>query len=218
MKKIFLTILAATSFCAQSENLGVHGQTYSPDRDGREQFKDVIRQKQKSGEIDKFWKDYQAKSIDSIKHPAPLGIKSDYRQRSELRELKFTFPKDVRDQRGKPIVKAGTVIEPLKIQPLVSGLIFIDGRDQRQVDYAIARGRAEPLKIVLTAGSPYDLRVKYQKQPWYGGSQTIPFYFDQRKMIITSLQRLYGINVNTVPVVLTQRGEKLAVEYGVARP
>ncbi|OYU42640.1 MAG: conjugal transfer protein, partial [Burkholderiales bacterium PBB4] len=89
-----------------------------------------------------------------------------------------------------------------------------DGRDQRQVDYAIARGRREPLKIVLTAGSPFDLRVKYQDEIWRG-SKTIPFYFDQRKMIINTLQRLYGIDVSSVPALLSQRGQQLSVEYGI---
>lgn len=218
MKKIIIALVVVCASPVIAENLGTHGQTYAIDRDGREQFKDVMRQKEKSGELDSFWKNYQSKTIDAIKHPAPLGIKSDYKVRAELRDLKFTFAKDIRDQRGQTLVRAGTVIEPLKIQPLVSGLIFIDGRDQRQIDYAIARGRKEPLKIVLTAGSPYDLRVKYKSSPWFGGTQTIPFYFDQRKMIITSLQRLYGIDVNSVPVVMSQRGEKLFIEFGMSKP
>lgn len=197
-----------------AEDLGIKGQVYEPDRDAREQMKDQVRQKQKSGELDKFWRDYRDRTIGAIKNPAPLGIKSSYGYSTELRDLKFTFPKDVRDEKNKVIVRAGTTIEPLKIQPLVTGLIFIDGRDQRQVDYAIARGRREPLKIVLTAGSPYDLRVKYQHETW-NGTKTIPFYFDQRRMIINTLQRLYGVDVSSVPAMLTQRGLKLSVEYGI---
>lgn len=192
----------------------MRGQVYPADRDGREQLKDLMRQKEKSGEIEKYWLDYRSKTIDAVKNPSPLGIRSNYLPRSELRDLRFTIPSDFVNEKGLVIAKKGTVIEPLKIQPLVSGLVFIDGRDQKQIDYAIKRGRAEPLKIVLTAGSPYDLRVKYKDAEWWGG-KTIPFYFDQRKMIISSLQRLYGIDVNSVPVTLTQRGDKLSIEYGI---
>lgn len=203
-----------TQMACLSEDLGVKGQVYEADRDAREQMKDQVRQKQRSGELDKFWRSFRDKNVDAIKNPQPLGIKSNYSFRAEIRDLKFTFPKDVRDEKNNVVVRAGTTVEPLKIQPLVSGLIFIDGRDQRQVDYAIARGRREPLKIVLTAGSPFDLRVKYQDEIWRG-SKTIPFYFDQRKMIINTLQRLYGIDVSSVPALLSQRGQQLSVEYGI---
>jgi conjugal transfer pilus assembly protein TraW len=211
--KVIFLILAACA-AIHAEDFGMRGQVYPADRDGREQLKDLMRQKEKSGEIEKYWLDYRSKTIDAVKNPSPLGIRSNYLPRSELRDLRFTIPSDFVNEKGLVIAKKGTVIEPLKIQPLVSGLVFIDGRDQKQIDYAIKRGRAEPLKIVLTAGSPYDLRVKYKDAEWWGG-KTIPFYFDQRKMIISSLQRLYGIDVNSVPVTLTQRGDKLSIEYGI---
>ena len=213
-KVVLLFVAGMAPLCALAEDHGVKATTFALDRDGREQLKDVVRGKQKSGELDQFWKTFQQRNIAAIKNPAPLGIKSDYKSRIELRELKFTIPADYRDDQGHVIVKRGAVVEPLKVQPLTQGLIFIDGRDQRQIDYAIARGKAEPLKIVLTAGSPFDLRVKYQNSDWRG-SKTIPFYFDQRKMIISSLNRLYGIEISSVPVALTQRGDKLQIEYGV---
>ncbi len=199
---------------AWAEDLGRKAQTYQLDRDAREAFKDIVRQRQRTGELDQFWKDYQSKTIAAIKNPAPLGIKSDYTVRQELRDIRFVMTRDMHNEKGQLLVKAGTVVEPLKIQPLVSGLIFIDGRDQQQVEYALAEGRKQPLKIVLTAGSAYELRVKYQHHDWWG-SKTIPFYFDQRKMIINTLHRLYGVDVNSVPVMLTQRGDKLAVAYGM---
>lgn len=214
MKRLFATLMILFSLCAQGEDLGARGHLYPADKDGREQMKEIVRKKQNSGEVDKYWRDYQAKTIDAIKNPAPLGIKSNYTPRMELRELRFTIPQDYKNEMGQVVVRKGTTVEPLKIQPLTSGLIFIDGRDQRQIDYAIKRGKKEPLKIVLTAGSPYDLRVRYKDADWWGG-KTIPFYFDQKKMIISSLQRLYGIDLNSVPVALTQRGERLAIEYGV---
>lgn len=216
MKKLLPLVCGLITSLAIAEDLGVRGSLYPVDKDGREQMKEIVRKKQASGEVDKYWRDYQSKTIEAIKNPAPLGIKSSYAPRVELRELRFTIPQDYKNELGQVVVKRGTVVEPLKIQPLTSGLIFIDGRDQRQVDYAIRRGRKEPIKIVLTAGSPYDLRVRYKDSDWRGG-KTIPFYFDQKKMIISSLQRLYGIDVNTVPVALTQRGDRLAIEYGMTQ-
>ena len=213
-RTLVFTLVAAVSLHSLAEDLGSKATTFPIDRDGRQQLQDVVRGKKTSGELDKFWKTFQQRNIAAIKNPAPLGIKSSYQTRTELHDLKFVVPVDYRDARGQVIVKRGTVVAPLRIQPMTQGLIFIDGRDQRQVDYAIARGRSEPLKIVLTAGSPFNLRVKYKNADWRG-SKTIPFYFDQRKMIISSLNRLYGININSVPVTLTQRGEKLQLEFGM---
>lgn len=207
-------LIGATATLA--EDLGIKAQIYPIDPDARETLKNVVRKKQQTGELDKFWHQYREKNIQAIKYPAPLGIKTDYSIKSELRNLQFIMRRDMRNEKGHIIVKAGSVIEPLKINPLIYGMIFIDGRDQKQVDYAIAQGRKEPLKIVLTAGSPYELRVKYKNINWWG-SKTIPFYFDQRKMIINTLQRLYSIDVNTVPVKLAQRGDKLEIKYGMSQ-
>lgn len=215
IRRISLLFLAILTVNAAAENLGRKGDVYQADRDGRDQLKDIVRKKQQTGEVDKFWRNFRDRNVDAIKNPAPLGVASRYGYRVEERELKFTFPQDVKNERNQVVVARGTVVEPLKIQPLTAGLIFIDGRDQKQVDYAIARGRKQPLKIVLTAGSPHDLRVKYKDHDWWGGTKTIPFYFDQRKMIIDQLQRLYGINISSVPATLYQRGDRLAIEFGV---
>ncbi len=214
-RKLLAIVLCSLQLAVGAENLGQKAPAYAPDRDGREQLKDIIRKKQQTGEVDKFWNEFRDRNIAAIKNPAPLGIASRYNFRVEDFAPRFTFHQDIKDEKNQIVVKKGTVIEPLKIQPLTSGLMFIDGRDQRQIDYAISRGRQQSLKIVLTAGSPYELRVKYKGHDWWGGTKNIPFYFDQRKMIIDQLQRLYGINISSVPAVLYQRGERLAIEFGV---
>ncbi|AQH06147.1 conjugal transfer protein (plasmid) [Burkholderia sp. KK1] len=206
--------LATTAQLACAEDLGVKAQTYALDRDATEQIKDVMRHKQQSGEMDTFWKNYRDKVIASIKNPPSLGVRSDYTTRTELHDLRFVIPSDYKDQNGNVIVKRGTVVEPLKVMPLTSGLLFIDGTDPKQVEYAIRRSQREPMKIVLTAGSPYLMRIKYQNVPWRG-EKGVPFYFDQRKIIISTLAKLYGIQIASVPAALFQQGDKLAVQFGM---
>jgi conjugal transfer pilus assembly protein TraW len=209
---VFLTLLCSPA--AYCENLGVTGQSYALDKDAREQMKDVVRRKQANGELDAYWNNYRNKFIDAIKHPTPLNVKSNYDARSEIHDLAFVLPQDYVNERGQIVARRGTVIKPLRIQPLRSGLIFIDGRDQKQIDYAIKLGRKDAFKIVLTAGSPFELRVKYQNAKWRIGTG-IPFYFDQRKMIIDNFKKLYGVNINSVPAVLYQKDDKLAIEFGI---
>lgn len=210
---LFFTFISLCS-SVHAEDLGSYGQIYNKGKDGSAQIQDLMRQKQKNGELDQFWANYRNKTLNQIMHPDSLNMPVSYKSQQELRELKFTLPQDYRDQNGQVIASKGTVIEPLKISPLTQGLIFIDGTDQSQVDYAIKLGRKQPFKIVLTAGSPYDLRVKYQGESWQG-AKSIPFYFDQRKMIIDSLNKLYGVNITTVPVALSQQGSKLLLQYGI---
>lgn len=215
-RRLLIGALLAVPLLACAEDLGTHGRTVPIDADARQQMKDRIREKEANGDLARFWRDYQAKAIDAIKHPAPLGVPTDRRFRAELHALRFVLPQDYHDQAGRIVARRGTVIEPLKIQPLTSGLIFIDGRDEAQVQYALAASRKERLKIVLTAGSPYDLRVRFRNVMW-NGSPTVPFYFDQRKLIINQLWRLYGIQLRSVPAKLTQQGDQLQIEFGMRR-
>lgn len=211
--RIALLLLSAPYLVA-AEDLGTRGSTVPVDRDAREQMKDTIRQKAANGELARFWTTYRERMIEAIKHPAPLGIPTDMRPHAELRQLRFVVPQDYRDQAGRILAHRGDVIEPLAIQPLTTGLIFIDGRDEAQVQYALGAGRRERLKIVLTAGSPYDLRVRFRNTVW-NGSPAVPFYFDQRKLIINQLQRLYGIELRSVPAKLTQQGTRLRIVFGI---
>lgn len=212
--RFLATLMMLCVTAARAENLGTKAQTYALDADAREQIKDVMRHKQATGELDKFWKDYRNKVLDSIKNPPSLGVQTNYAERTELHDLRFVMPQDYHDQNGVVIVRKGTVVDPLKSMPLTMGLLFIDGTDQRQVEWAVARSRAEPLKIVLTAGSPYLMRIKYQNVDWHGG-MGVPFYFDQRKMIINTLKKLYGINIGSVPVAVFQKGDQLALQFGM---
>jgi conjugal transfer pilus assembly protein TraW len=218
MNRRILTCLAVATagilHSAYGEDLGVKAQTYALDADASDQIKDVMRHKQQTGELDRFWKNYRDRVLASIKSPPPLGIPSDYVPRTELHDLTFVIPADYKDQDGTVIVRRGTVVQPLKIMPLKNGLLFIDGNDPRQVEYAIRRSETEPLKIVLTAGSAYLMRIKYKNVPWHGETG-VPFYFDQRKMIINTLAKLYGIQINSVPAALFQRGDKLAIQFGM---
>ncbi len=198
---------------AWAEDFGTVGPTFQTDPDGREQLRAEMRKKQQDGELTQFWKNYRQKVIDSILNPPSLGIPSDRTHQVLYSPVEFTIPADWHDQNGHVVAHKGEVIHPLRIHPLTAGLIFIDGRDAQQVAYAIHQAQVQPLKIVLTAGSYYRLREQYKQVRWSGGFG-IPFYYDQKKMIINSLRRLYGICIDRVPVQLTQVRDELKIEYG----
>jgi len=206
-----LGMLASPCF---AEHLGKQAGTYAPDPDGREEIKDAVRQKQKSGELDRFWQDYRSKVLEAIRHPQDLGLRTSYSSSSEYHDVRFTLPNDFVDQTGRVVARRGQVIEPLAISPLTSALVFVDGRDEKQVEWALKVGAAAPTKIILTAGSPLELRERYRDAAWRGG-KGVPFYFDQRGLILNSLLRYYGISVKSVPARVYQVGKGLRLDFGV---
>jgi len=209
--------LLTTAVACFSEDLGVKAGTYLPDPDGREQLKNQVRAKQDSGEVDRFWQHYRDQVLNAIKHPAPLPVRTVYAPTTEFHAVAFTLPNNFVDQNGKVVAHKGQVIEPLAISPLTSALLFIDGRDPQQVQWAVRRGQLTTAKIVLTAGSPIELRERYRNTPWSTGAG-VPFYFDQREIIIDTLARMYGIQLASVPAALSQEGKGLRIAYGLGGP
>ena len=211
---VLSALVCLVSATALAEDLGAKAPEFAIDQDGREQLKAIAIQKVDQGAFEAYKKEFIKRNLDAIKNPAPLGIKTAYGQRTELKEARYVMPADVKDQNGRIVARRGTVIEPINISPLQAGLLFIDGRDEAQVQYALKAYRAAPLKIVLVAGSAFDLRVRF-KDLIINGSKTVPFYFDQRAMILRQLNSLYRIDINSVPALLTQEGGKVRLDFGM---
>jgi conjugal transfer pilus assembly protein TraW len=81
--------------------------------------------------------------------------------------------------------------------PLREGLIFIDGDDEKQVQFAlkVRTQKEKKLKIVLVKGMP--LKLQKQNKVW--------IYFDQGGVIT----RQFGIN--QIPALVEQDGLKLKI-------
>lgn len=209
---ITLCIHTGLVFC---EDLGSVNFTYPKDLDAREQLKSTMQTQYSDGRVQEYWRDYANQAVKNIEFPSPLaGVTTSYRQRSELVGIRYKTVKDFKFAPTGLLIPKGTVIEPLKLSRLQYNLLFIDGRDQRQLDYAIQLNRDEKIKIILTGGSAVALRQQYKNAIWMG-QKTIPFYFDQRKMIINQLARIYNIHIDQVPVKLSQQGALMRIDWGM---
>lgn len=191
---------------AQAEDLGQQASTYALDADGRAQLRDVVRRKTARGDLQRFWRDYRDQVLRAAWHPTPLPIATSYRAQTIVRDAMYRLPTDYRDRTGRLIVARGTVIAPLERLPLSSAVLFIDGRDESQLRLAAQRARQEPVKVVLVAGSPLALRERLPG---------VALYLDQRAMLTTGLQRLYGLEIASVPALMRQQGHALRVDFGM---
>jgi conjugal transfer pilus assembly protein TraW len=101
--------------------------------------------------------------------------------------------RDICDHQGTLIAAAGRRVNPLEHLPLTADLIFIDGRDEDQMAYALSY--PPPAKIILTAGNPSHLMQTHQRQ----------LFYDQKGVLTTR----FGLTA--VPTVITQQGKSLLI-------
>ena len=92
----------------------------------------------------------------------------------------------------------GTKVNPLDYLGWNTYLLFVDGRDQKQLDLTkrITAASDKPVKLVLVAGEPLNLMRKWKKQVYYdqGGILT-------RRFAITR-----------VPAMVRQEGRRLRID------
>lgn len=205
---------------AGAEDLGSRGNTYALDVDAMQQMRSVIKRREATGDLQRYWKNYRERTLQAVREPAPLPIASSYQVRTLWNPAAFTVDADLRDHAGRVLASRGSVIKPLEVVRLTAALLFIDGRDEAQVRHAVLKAQREPTKIILTAGSPLALRQRFPAVhvAAAGGAQrtsALPVYFDQRGMLIGSLRHLYGLDISSVPALVRQQGSGLQVEFGL---
>ena len=194
-----IAVLTAATF-VRGEELGTVGPTYVIEEphllDAIEQ---QLREKEKSGELSRLEEAARKRIVDSIEHPNPLpGITRTETARSFYFDPSIVVRENITGAKGNILVPAGTRQNPLEVVSLSKHLLFFDGTDVRQVDWArqlIARYEGK-VKPILVAGSYLALMQRWQ----------LPVYFDQQG----ALTRKLGIT--HVPALVSQEGLQLRID------
>ena len=192
--------LALPTCGLRAADLGTLGPTYGiAEPHLLELIAQRLRDKQRSGELQRLMQEAQARGVESVKSPAPVaGLRTTRTARSYYVDPSFTLERNIVDAEGRLLFPAGTRKNPLEVVSMSKRLLFFDARDRRQVAQArelIARydGKVKP---ILTAGSYLDLMQTWQ----------VPVYFDQQG----TLTRRLGIG--QVPALVSQEGLKLRID------
>lgn len=199
-----LPYLAGLSLClmagvSQAEDIGKYGPTWNiQEQDAIDMIKDRLTAMEKSGQLQKMQNAYKQKQINYILHPpATPGITTATAHKVWTFDPSYTFDQAVKDSYGNMIVPPGTRINPLAYMTLSESVLFIDGRDPKQLAFAKHDIDMHPRdKVVLTAGSYIQLTKAWNH----------PVFFDQRG----ALTSYFGIK--RVPSILSQKGNLLQVE------
>lgn len=193
----FLYLLATNVIAKELPNIGPVFPIIEED------LEEVIQEKLKSPEgqakVEQFRKIWQEKTIQKVKRPTPVtGVV----RASAARKFKFdpsTFiPHDLYDHKGVVFYKANTKVNPLDQVKLPRPLVFIDGDDESQIDWAINLEQKKKIiaELILIKGSPFDLMQRLKR----------PVYFDQGGFMVRHF------TIKQVPAVVTQESNYLMVE------
>ena len=169
---VLATAATLLALPAAAKHLGVRGATWPvAEPDLLVQIEARLIELQRSGDLARLEKEARTRARRSLEDPESVpGIARAREQRSRPFDPAITVAQDIRTPDGTLIAAAGTRVNPLKRLPLTRDLIFVDGRREAEIAWALAREEkgGRPAKIVLLAGRPLDLMRRHRR----------PFFFD----------------------------------------
>ena len=169
---LLAALFAATATGASARDLGVRGATWPvAEPDLLLEIETRLIELQRSGDLARLEEEARTRARQSMEEPESVpGIAPAGEQRSRPFDPAIVVARDIRAPDGTLIATAGTRVNPLERLPLTRDLIFVDGRREAEIAWALARERkgGRPAKIVLLAGRPLDLMRRHRR----------PFFFD----------------------------------------
>ena len=170
MKRAAAIMLAAV-IAAQpvsAKDLGVRGATWPvAEPDLLAEIEARLLDMRRSGELARLEEEARIRARRQLEEPEPVpGIAPATEERSRPFDPAIVVARDIRTAGGTLIAAAGTRVNPLERLPLTRDLIFVDGRREAEIAWALAHDR--PAKVVLLAGRPLDLMRRHRR----------PFFFD----------------------------------------
>ena len=186
--------------CACALDLGTIGPVYPIQEPHLLDFiRKRLQEKERSGELKKLEEQARERAVNAVRQPTPVaGIKTTETARTFYYDPTLTLDRNVVDDRGNLLFAADTRKNPLEIVSLSKHLLFLDGRDKRQVQrarelIAFYGGRVKP---ILVAGSYLDLMKAWRT----------PVYYDQQGVLTRRL------GIKQVPAIVSQEGRRLRID------
>ena len=196
--------LLAGPMRGEARDFGVGGQTFPIiEPDLLTTIESRLRGAEASGELARMNEVFARRVEAKVRRPDPVGgITPARAPRSWDYDPSALIEQDIRDQKGNLIAAAGQRINPLDFVAIRQDLVFIDGDDQQELDWALARYVEPAAKIIFVKGSPIDQMTARKRR----------FYFDQQG-------RLSGtFGIRHTPAVVSQTGRTMRVSEIVLKP
>ena len=157
----FLLTACLIAVPAQARDYGQQGALFPiTEPDLLEQIQRKLMALQASGATAKLNEDLKRRTIAKVNRPTPvsgLGVAS--AMRSWAFDPTISVAEEISDDKGRVIMAAGTRVNPLDTVPLRQTLVFLDGDDPAQLDWATKKFQASSAKLILVGGAPLQLAV-----------------------------------------------------------
>lgn len=160
-----------------------------------------LKNLESSGKLAALEAQMREQAVASVRRPKPVaGISAATRKRAWLFDPSTIVENDITDTKGNLIAARGQRVNPMSFVKLTQDLVFIDGRDKTQVDWAVAGWSPLKAKIIFVDGSPFDLMKPYQRRFFFdqGGQLTARFGIQHTPAIVTSAGDMLSIRETPV--------------------
>lgn len=184
----------------QAKNLGTHGATFDiQEPDLLRVMETKLMHLKNIGMLDALQKTWQQQAQGAVERPKPVShIRHTTKPRTFYFDPSVTIPEDFKDHQGQIFQKAGTRVNPLHTKPFTRVLLFLDGDDEAELNWALneTKKRNHKTLLILTKGAPLKRMEQTQQR----------FYFDQDGQLVQKL------GIQQVPARVSQVGLLLKVE------
>ena len=172
---------------------GTHFPIIEPDL--LEQIQSRLQTMDKNGDIDRLNQKLKARTIARVNRPKPVaGLVRATKATTRQFDPTIILQADIFDHDGSRIWTKGTRVNPLDTVPLRAALIFLDGDDPAQLEWAFAQ-KSKTAKLILTNGAPLQLMKARQRR----------FYFDQGGKLTAHF------DIKALPAMVDQQGRMLRI-------
>lgn len=192
--------LLLSSNTVAAKDLGVHGAVFGiKETDLLELIQGKLARMDAAGEITKQQHNMRDRAVARMETPpAAEGVSRTAEEKVFFFDPSITLDRDLADHEGRVFARAGTKVNPFDHINLTKQLLFIQGSDNEQVEWAFARqdelgGKA---KVIFVDGKPLETMRNSKKQ----------VFFDQNGSLI----KFFGIT--QVPAAVSQDGDSLKIE------
>jgi conjugal transfer pilus assembly protein TraW len=193
-----ITLVIFVPALSIAKDFGQYGLVFEIKEEG---FIAMIQRKLKLIDIKSEEKKMLEIAKKKVEEPASIAnIKRTVKPATFTYDPSYILPDDIILPNGKLFYAKGARVNPLDHMTLDKKLIFIDGRDQEQVEWFKNKKAAGDFnqqdKLILVAGRPIDL----------GNNLRQEVYFDQGGFLTTKF------NIEQVPAIIEQEGKVLRIK------
>jgi conjugal transfer pilus assembly protein TraW len=206
MMNILRAMIVSLILCAapsMAKDYGQRGAVFPiAETDLLRSIEQKLKTLESNGGIERMNAELARRTEAKVRRPEPVfGVGLAVKRRSWIYDPTITVEHDIMDTKGNIIARKGQKVNPLSFVSVRQALVFIDGDDRAQIEWAIAKYKDSNSKLIFVKGAPLDAMTKYQRR----------VYFDQGGYLTDR----FGIRA--VPAVVEQSGEVMRVsEFPVA--